>query len=110
MMYTGLARRFRARSALVTITHVALSVSRQQSSRCSGLQIHRDASTSSTVTRSFSSAFGFCDACELWATRTWATWADVVPYSYMWRMKVGAKFCPALRRSEEHTSELQSLR
>ena len=39
-----------ARSALVTMMAVALSVSTQQSSRCSGLQMMRLASTSSTVT------------------------------------------------------------
>ena len=77
--------------------HVALSVSTQQSRRCSGLTIQRELSTSCTVTRSFRSAFGFCEACLLWATRTWATCAEVVPYSYMWRMNVGAKFWPALR-------------
>ena len=76
---------------------VALSVSRQQSRRCSGFTIQRELSTSSTVTRSFRSAFGFWEACLLWATRTCATCADVVPYSYMWRMNVGAKLCPALR-------------
>ena len=76
---------------------VALSVSRQQSSRCRGLTIHREASTSATVTRSLSSALGFCEACLLWATFTWATCSEVVPYSYMWRMNVSAKFCPALR-------------
>jgi hypothetical protein len=48
---------------------VALSVSRQQSRRCSGFTIQRELSTSSTVTRSFWSAFGFWDACLLWATR-----------------------------------------
>jgi len=69
----------RARSAGVTITHVALSVSRQQSSRCSGFTIHRELSTSCTVTRSFSSALGFWDACLEWAAFTWATCADVVP-------------------------------
>ncbi len=58
---------------------VALSVSRQQSSRCSGLTIHRELSTSATVTRSLRSALGFCDACLLWATRTWATCSEVVP-------------------------------
>jgi hypothetical protein len=92
-----LRRRSRARSALVTIKAVALSVSRQQSSRWSGLQIQREAITSATVTRSLRNAFGFWEACLLWATRTWATCSDVVPYSYMWRMKVGAKFWPALR-------------
>ena len=58
---------------------VALSVSRQQSSRCSGLQIQRELTTSWTVTRSFRSAFGFCEACLLWATLTWATCSEVVP-------------------------------
>src|SRR6059036_2730347 len=58
------------------MTHVALSVSRQQSRRCSGLTIQREASTSGTVTRCFRSALGFCEACLLWATRTWATCAD----------------------------------
>jgi len=56
------------------------------------LTIQRDARTSGTVTRSFRSAFGFCEACLLCAARTWATCAEVVPYSYMWRMNVGAKF------------------
>ena len=41
-------RRSLARSALVTMMAVALSVSTQQSSRCSGLQMMRLASTSST--------------------------------------------------------------
>ncbi len=41
----------RARSAEVTMTQVALSVSTQQSSRCSGLQMKRLLSTSSTVKR-----------------------------------------------------------
>ena len=76
---------------------VALSVSTQQSSRCSGLQIQREPTTSWTVTRSFRSALGFCEACLLCATRTRATCSEVVPYSYMWRMNVGAKLCPALR-------------
>ena len=40
-----------ARSALVTTTAVALSVSTQQSSRCNGLQMMRLARTSSTVKR-----------------------------------------------------------
>ena len=62
---------------------VALSVSRQQSSRCSGLTIQRELNTSSTVTRSLRNALGFWDACLLWATLTCATCADVVPYSYM---------------------------
>ena len=96
MTYTGRCRRSRARSAEVTIRQVALSVSRQQSSRWSGLTIQREASTSATVTRSLSNAFGFWEACRLWAARTWATCADVVPYSYMCRMNVSAKFCPAL--------------
>ncbi len=61
------------------------------------MTIQREASTSCTVTRCFRSAFGFCEACLLCATRTWATCSEVVPYSYMWRMKVGAKFWPALR-------------
>ena len=61
------------------------------------MQIQREPTTSATVTRSLRKAFGFCEACLLWATRTWATCSDVVPYSYMWRMKVGAKFWPALR-------------
>ncbi len=70
---------------------VALSVSTQQSSRWRGLQIQREPTTSATVTRSFKSALGFWEACLLWATRTAATCSDVVPYSYMWRMKVGEK-------------------
>ena len=48
---TGGWRPSRARSALVTMMAVALSVSTQQSSRCSGLQMMRLPSTSSTVTR-----------------------------------------------------------
>jgi len=40
-----------ARSAEVTMIAVALSVSTQQSNRCSGLQMMRLASTSSTLTR-----------------------------------------------------------
>src|SRR5438876_1753799 len=76
---------------------VALSVSRQQSRRWRGFTIQREPTTSSTVTRSLRSAFGFCDACLEWATFTRATCAEVVPYSYMWRMKVSAKFWPALR-------------
>jgi hypothetical protein len=42
-----------ARSVRVTMRQVALSVSTQQSSRCSGLQIMRLDTTSSTVTRSW---------------------------------------------------------
>ena len=59
--------------------HVALSVSRQQSSRCSGFTIQREPSTSSTVTRSLRRALGFWEACLLWATFTWATCSEVVP-------------------------------
>jgi hypothetical protein len=61
------------------MTQVALSVSRQQSRRWSGLVIQREFSTSSTVTRCFNSAFGLLLACLLCATFTWATWALVVP-------------------------------
>src|SRR5438034_4794400 len=109
MMWTGRWRQARARSAEVTMTQVALSVSRQQSRRWSGVTIQREPTTSATVTRSLRSALGFCDAWLLCATFTCATCSEVVPYSYMCRRKVGAKFWPALRiRSEEHTSELQS--
>src|SRR5262249_23610058 len=50
MRTSGLAQS-PARSRPVTTIAVALSVSTQQSSRCSGLQIVRLASTSSTLTR-----------------------------------------------------------
>src|SRR3989442_696664 len=73
----GRARRSRARSAEVTIRQVALSVSRQQSSRCRGLTIQREPTTSCTVTRSFWTALGFCEACLLWATLTCATCWEV---------------------------------
>ena len=72
---------------------VALSVSTQQSSRCSGLQIMRLESTSSTVTRLRYSAFGLFEACSLWITLTIATWSGVVPNSCMWRMKVWLNRC-----------------
>ena len=61
------------------------------------MQIIRLARTSCTVTRLRCNAFGLLEACLLCATRTIATCSGRVPYSYMWRMKVGAKFCPALR-------------
>ena len=52
MMWMGRCRRWRARSAEVTIRQVALSVSMQQSSRWqAGFTIQREPSTSSTVTR-----------------------------------------------------------
>jgi hypothetical protein len=47
---SGCFRSF-ARSAVVTMMALALSVSTQQSSRCSGLQIMRLLTTSSAVTR-----------------------------------------------------------
>src|SRR5258707_716606 len=61
----------RARSAEVTMTQVAVSVSRQQSSRCSGLQIQRAVTTSCTVTRSLKSALGVCEAGLLGAALAW---------------------------------------
>ena len=76
---------------------VALSDSVQQSSRCKGLQIMRLASTSSTVTRFLYKALGLLEACSLCATFTAATCSGVVPYSNMWRMKLGANIWPALR-------------
>ncbi len=79
MMYAGRCCRSRARSADVTITQVALSVSRQQSSRCSGSQIQRELTTSCTVTRFFSNAFGLFEACLLCACFTCATCSEVVP-------------------------------
>ena len=96
MMETGLALRSRARSTVVTIRQVALSVSRQQSRRCRGFTTQREPTTSATVTRSFMRALGFWEACLLWATFTCATCSEVVPYSYMWRMKFRANCCPAL--------------
>ncbi len=86
----------RARSALVTMIAAALSVSTQQSRRCSGLTIQRLLSTSSTVTRFLYSAFGLQDACSLCATLTIAACSGRVPCSYMWRMKVGANHCAGL--------------
>src|SRR5262249_62210640 len=100
MMYTGRARRSRARSAEVTMMHVALSVSRQQSRRCNGLTIQREPTMSCTVTRSFWMALGLLDACLLCATLTCATCSDVVPYSYMWRINVSAHVWPALRMGD----------
>ena len=50
-MTAGGWRQSRARSSLVTMMQVALSVSTQQSSRCSGLQMMRLLTTSSTVKR-----------------------------------------------------------
>ncbi len=78
-MRAGAWRRSRARSIEVTMMPVALSVSRQQSSRCSGLTTQRELSTSSTVNRRFISALGLLDACLEWATLTAATCSLVVP-------------------------------
>ena len=95
-MWTGGWRPSRARSAEVTTSAVALSVSRQQSRRWRGFTIQREARTSSTVTGVLTRAFGLAAAWRECAALTWATWAEVVPYSNMWRMNTGAKRCPAL--------------
>src|SRR5262249_39849045 len=94
--WTGRCRRSRARAAEVTTSAVALSVSRQQSRRWSGFTTQREARTSATVTGVLRRALGLLAAWLEWAAFTWATCADVVPYSYMWRVKTGAKRWPAL--------------
>src|ERR1700760_4817387 len=62
----------------------------QQSSRCSGSLIIGDASTSSTVTGLGSIARGLCAAGGAAATLMAASWALVVPYSYMCRRAASA--------------------
>src|ERR1700757_3503011 len=62
----------------------------QQSSRCSGSLITGDSSTSSTVTGLGSIARGLCCACCDAATLMAASWALVVPYSYMCRRAASA--------------------
>ena len=76
---TGWWRQSFARAARVTTKAVALSDSVQQSSRCSGVQIMRLASTSSTVMRCLYRALGLLEACRLCATFTAATCSDRVP-------------------------------
>ena len=48
------------------------------------------------MTRFLYSALGLFEACSLCATLTIAACSGRVPYSYMWRMKVGANHCAGL--------------
>ena len=62
----------------------------QQSSRCSGDEITRDASTSSTVIGSRYLACGFIAACRRIVTAISASCSVVVPYSCMCRCATSA--------------------
>ena len=88
--YTGFRRSDRARSAEVTTTAPPASVTRQQSSRWSGHEIMRDASTSSTVSGSRIMARGFSCAHFRVATATSASCSLVVPNSCMCRAAASA--------------------
>ena len=61
------------------------SLMMQQSSRCSGDEMIREASTSSTVIGSRYLAAGFIEACRRIVTAISASCSEVVPYSCMWR-------------------------
>src|SRR6201996_2313292 len=75
-----------ATSGLTTTTAPPLSVTTQQSIRCSGELIIGESSTSSTVTGVGRKACGLCWACSDAATLTSASWALVVPYWCMCRV------------------------
>ena len=76
-----LLRASRARSRPVTMTTPPPSVTRQQSSLCSGSQIIGEANTSSTVRGSRIHAFGLSDAHFRAATATRARCSGVAPHS-----------------------------
>ena len=87
-------RRLRAgrapRSSEVSTTAPPPSEMMQQSSRCSGDEITRDASTSSTVIGSRYLACGFMAACRRMVTAISASCSLVVPYSCMCRCATSA--------------------
>ena len=85
MIQAGGLRSERARSAVVTITAQPPSLSMQQSSRCSGSAIMRDAWWSATVIGLRIIARGFIDPCVRSATATAPNCSLVQPYSIMWR-------------------------
>ena len=66
------------------------SVITQQSKRCRGEATIGEFTTSSTVTTSFSSAWGLCWAWWEAATLIQASCSEVVPYSYMCRWAASA--------------------
>jgi hypothetical protein len=77
--------KLRAISGFTTTSAPPPSVMTQQSSRCSGLAMIGERTTSSTVTTSRSSACSLCCACCEAATLIQASCSLVVPYSCMWR-------------------------
>src|SRR5215471_831996 len=79
-----------ATSGATTTSAPPPSLITQQSSLCSGSLIMGDSSTSATVTGLGSIAFGLCCACRDAATLIAASWALVVPYSYMCRRAASA--------------------
>ena len=87
---TGGLARSRARSALVSTTAPAPSVTRQQSSLCSGDASSGDASTSSTVIGSWNRARGFMAAHSRVLTAICASCSEVVPNSAMCRLAASA--------------------
>src|SRR5215467_14866726 len=79
-----------ATSGATTTSAPPPSLITQQSSRCRGSLIMGDSSTSATVTGLGSIAFGLYCACRDAATLIAASWALVVPYSYMCRRAASA--------------------